>query len=46
MAESETTEPSRSRPALVVVTGHGRAPQGEQGRGEGRGAGPVSFDRR
>lgn len=48
MAESESTQPSRSRPALVVVAGAGRAPQGDQGqgRGEGRNAGPVSFDRR
>lgn len=48
MAESETTEPSRSRPAFVVVTGAGRPTKDEQGRGRGeaRGAAPVSFDRR
>ena len=48
MAESETTDPSRSRPAFVVVTGSGRATQGEpqRGRGEGHGAAQVSFDRR
>ncbi|WP_036287587.1 DUF2794 domain-containing protein [Methylocystis sp. ATCC 49242] len=48
MAESETTEPSPSRPALVVVAGAGRAQRGEQnrGRGEARSYAPVSFDRR
>ncbi|MCC3244605.1 DUF2794 domain-containing protein [Methylocystis sp. WRRC1] len=48
MAESETTEPSPSRPALVVVAGAGRAQRGEQnrGRGEARSSAPVSFDRR
>jgi hypothetical protein len=47
MAESETTDPSRSRPAFVVVTGSGRATQGEPQRGrENRGAVQVSFDRR
>lgn len=47
MAESETTEPSRSRPAFTVVVGSGRGGQAEQQRrGEGRAASPVSFDRR
>lgn len=48
MAESETTEPSRSRPVLTVVAGSGRSGQGEQrrGGGESRGAPRVSFDRR
>jgi hypothetical protein len=43
MAESETTEPSRARPALVVV--NGASPDAAQGaRGEKRGA-AVSFSR-
>ncbi|WP_457795823.1 DUF2794 domain-containing protein [Methylocystis sp. S23] len=47
MAESETTEPSRSRPALTVVAGSGRPGQDQhRGRGESRAAAPVSFDRR
>jgi hypothetical protein len=48
MAESETTEPSRSRPALAVVSGSGRAAHKDQqrGRGDSRGAAPVTFDRR
>lgn len=41
MAESEPTEPSHARPAFVVVAG---GPQ--RGRGEGRAAAQVSFDRR
>ena len=44
MAESETTEPSRARPALVVV--NGVLPDAAQGaRGDRRGA-AVSFSRR
>ncbi|MBM3563132.1 MAG: DUF2794 domain-containing protein [Alphaproteobacteria bacterium] len=44
MAESETTEPSRARPALVVVSGvSSDAMQGA--RGDKRGA-AVSFSRR
>ncbi|WP_363347311.1 DUF2794 domain-containing protein [Methylocystis echinoides] len=46
MAESETTEPSRSRPAFVVVAGSGHAGQGDQARSQARVAAPVSFDRR
>ncbi|QGM96219.1 DUF2794 domain-containing protein [Methylocystis parvus] len=48
MAESESTEPSRSRPALTVVAGSGRTGQIDQqkGRGDGRAATQVSFDRR
>src|SRR5512136_341883 len=46
MAESETTEPSRSRPALVIVAGSGHAGPGEQGRATNRSAARVSFDRR
>lgn len=49
MAESETTEPNRPRPALVVVAGAGRSGSVEQSReaGPGRGAAAqVSFDRR
>lgn len=43
MAESETTEPSRARPALVVV--NGASPDAAQGaRGDKRGA-AVSFSR-
>jgi hypothetical protein len=42
MAESETTEPGKPRPALLVVTGSGRA----QHDGERRADAPVSFDRR
>ncbi|MBM3576099.1 MAG: DUF2794 domain-containing protein [Alphaproteobacteria bacterium] len=43
MAESETTEPSRARPALIVV--NGASPDAAQGaRGEKRGA-AVSFSR-
>jgi len=43
MAESETTEPSRARPALVVV--NGASPDAAQGaRGEKRSA-AVSFSR-
>ena len=43
MAESETTEPSRTRPALVVV--HGASPDAAWGvRGDKRGA-AVSFSR-
>jgi hypothetical protein len=43
MAESETTEPSRARPALVVV--NGASPDAAHGaRGEKRGA-AVSFSR-
>ena len=43
MTELESTEPSRSRPAFVVVAGSGEP---RRGRGDGRGAAPVSFDRR
>jgi hypothetical protein len=46
MAESETTEPSRSRPTLVVVSGSGRAGQGESGHPSARTAAQISFDRR
>jgi hypothetical protein len=46
MAESETTEPSHSRPSLVVVAGSGGARQGESAGSASRGAAPVSFDRR
>ncbi|KAF2992518.1 DUF2794 domain-containing protein [Methylocystis sp. MJC1] len=47
MAESETTEPSHSRPALVVVAGSGRSGQGDHAKGwENRAALQVSFDRR
>jgi hypothetical protein len=49
MAESETTEPSRSRPALIVVSsGPSRGTQNDQTRGRGENKGPalVSFDRR
>ena len=48
MAESETTEPSRSRPEFVVVAGSARAGSSEpqRGRGESRGAAQVAFDRR
>ncbi len=47
MAESETTEPSRSRRALVVVAGSGQVGQGDQvDRGAGRAGVRVSFDRR
>ncbi len=46
MAESETTEPSRSRPAFVVVAGSGHTGQGDQARSQGRAAARVSFDRR
>jgi hypothetical protein len=47
MAESETTEPSRSRPALVVVAGSGRSGPGEQSRaGQARAApAQTTFDR-
>lgn len=49
MAESETTEPSRSRPALTVVGGAGRVGQGDltKSRAESRPVAPqVAFDRR
>lgn len=46
MAEPETTEPSRSRPAFVVVAGSGRAGQGDHSRAQVRAAARVSFDRR
>jgi hypothetical protein len=46
MAESETTEPSRSRPSLVVVGGHGGERQRETGAPPSRGTARVSFDRR
>lgn len=49
MAESETTEPKRSRPAFVVVAGSGRSGSGEPSRtaGQGRSApAQISFDRR
>lgn len=46
MAESETTEPSRSRPSLVVVAGSGSVKQGESGHPPSRAAAQVSFDRR
>jgi hypothetical protein len=46
MAESETTEPSRSRPALVVVAGSGHAGKGDQINGRENRAPQVSFDRR
>ncbi len=46
MAESETTEPSRSRPSLVVVGGHGGERQSETGVAPSRAAARVSFDRR
>ncbi|MGJ0506936.1 MAG: DUF2794 domain-containing protein [Methylocystis sp.] len=46
MAESETTEPSRSRPSLVVVAGAGGARQGESNVAPSRAAAQVSFDRR
>jgi Protein of unknown function (DUF2794) len=48
MAESETTEPSRSRPALVVVAGSGRSGgPGEQSKaGQNRAASAqTTFDR-
>lgn len=46
MAESETTEPSRSRPSLVVVGGYGGERHGEPGVPPSRAAARVSFDRR
>lgn len=46
MAESETTEPSRSRPTLVVVSGSGRAAQGESSHPSTQAGARVSFDRR
>lgn len=49
MAESETTEPSRSRPALVVVTGSGRSGAADSSRQSGAAcAAPAqtTFDRR
>lgn len=46
MAESETTEPSRSRPAFVVVAGSGHPGQGNQARPQARAPAQVSFDRR
>ncbi len=46
MAESETTEPSRSRPALVIVAGSGHVGQGEAARTHYRAAAQISFDRR
>lgn len=46
MAESEPTEPSRSRPAFVVVAGSGHGGQGDQSRSQARAAAQVSFDRR
>jgi hypothetical protein len=46
MAESETTEPSRSRPSLVVVGGSGGARQGESSAPTSKAAAQVSFDRR
>lgn len=48
MAESETTEPSHSRPAFVVVADSGRVRQGDRTKswGQGRVAPQVSFDRR
>jgi hypothetical protein len=42
MAESETTEPSRARPSLVVV--NGASPDAAGGRGDKRGV-AVSFSR-
>ena len=45
MAESETTEPSRARPAFVIVAGSGPAGQGGPARTQSRAA-QVSFDRR
>jgi hypothetical protein len=45
MAESETTEPSRSRPSLVVVGGYGGERHGETGS-PSRATARVSFDRR
>lgn len=44
MAEMETTEPSRSRPAFVVVGGSGRA--FDESPRASRGAVAVAFDRR
>lgn len=44
MAESETTQPSRSRPALVVVTGSGGPGQGEHTKPQADVR--VAFDRR
>jgi hypothetical protein len=46
MAESETTEPSRARPAFVIVTGSGQAGQGGPAKTQSRAAAQVSFDRR
>lgn len=48
MAESESTDPSRSRPAFVVVAGTGRSGLRDQTRPrpENREAPRVSFDRR
>jgi hypothetical protein len=49
MAESGTTEPNRSRPALVVVAGSGRSGSGETSRASGQGRSApaqISFDRR
>ncbi|MEK4033980.1 DUF2794 domain-containing protein [Methylocystis sp. IM3] len=46
MAESETTEPSRSRPALVVVAGSGHAGRGDQSGPSARAPAQVCFDRR
>jgi hypothetical protein len=48
MAESETTEPSRYRPALTVVAGSSRPGQADSqtGRGESSASPQVSFDRR
>lgn len=47
MAEMETSEPSQSRPAFVVVGGGGRATDdSRRGHIEPRCGGAVSFDRR
>ncbi len=44
MAETETTEPSRSRPAFVVVAGSGHPVPGDHRRGR-EPVSQVSFDR-
>lgn len=49
MAESDPTEPNRSRPVFVVVGGAGRSGSGELSRPAGQVRSPsaqVSFDRR
>ncbi len=47
MAESETTDPSRSRPAFVLVPGSGRETQDRTRNGRDESLKPrVAFDRR